>query len=258
MASRGDVWWCSEIDSGATGDRGRAMAMSRDRAIFSTAVQGNSEALAKGLVLSGGLSAGVDGAVDANRLPTHWKGLSAITDGTSNTIAFSETLTSDGRTSTTPDMGAKTGVVTGANGPVMQNISVVLTFRDPSNPNMLRAINPSTNAATVTNICSWRGIRVFNGRGPISSFHTVLPPNSPSWTPTSANNAMHLMSATSGHTGGVNGLFFDGAVRFISETIDSGDYSVRTDAIVIPAGTPSYFGVWGAMGSINGNETKSF
>jgi len=120
-----------------------------------------------------------------------------------------------------------------------------LGYIDPANPGWLKS-------TVVTNVCSWRGIRFGNGRGPISAFSTVLPPNSPSWTPNHGNAGFLLMSATSGHPGGVNGLFFDGAVRFVSETIDTGDL---TQPSVLYG--PSPYGVWGAMGSINGGEAKS-
>jgi hypothetical protein len=41
-------------------------------------------------------------------------------------------------------------------------------------------------------------------------------------------------------------LLGDGAVRFISENIDCGNYGTGT--------TPN-FGTWGALGTIRGNET---
>ena len=246
MCSRGDCWIRNEINSGATAAQADALSSSRSRTIFAVAVQGDKEAQAKGLALSGGLSAGTDGAVDERRVPNNWKGISAITDGTSNTIAFSETLTSNGRTASTADLGAKTGVVSGPNTAAYQNNpSLILAFVDPANPGWLKKDLDTTQ-------CSWRGIRVFNGRGPISSFSTVLPPNSPSWSPTNGNAGFTVMSVSSAHTGGVNGLFFDGTVHFISETIDTNGSTLPP----VQQGQSPY-GVWGALGSINGAESKS-
>jgi hypothetical protein len=67
-----------------------------------------------------------------------------------------------------------------------------------------------------------------------------------------------IISATSYHRGGVNGLIGDGAVRFISDNINY--FSAGTDMSTIQAGNPaevtgaSPFGVWGALGSIDGGE----
>jgi hypothetical protein len=44
----------------------------------------------------------------------------------------------------------------------------------------------------------------------------------------------------------------DGAVRFINDAIDSGDVAT---ANVVESGE-SQFGVWGAIGSVNGGESK--
>ncbi len=59
-----------------------------------------------------------------------------------------------------------------------------------------------------------------------------------------------LVSASSYHPGGVNGVWFDGSVRFVSETINAGT------ALNPPAKTGiSPYGVWGATGSFNGGES---
>ena len=246
MASRGDGWVRSEINSAANAAEVHELTTSRNRAIFAVAVRSEAEARA----LFGNITtSGTDGGPDRG-VPAVLKGISAITDGTSNTIAFSETLTSDGTRATASDHGAKTGVVVGPNAAVRNNPSLILGFVDSANPGWLRPelITGGDNG------CSWRGIRFGSGRGPISSFVTVLPPNSPSWTPSNGNAGFTIMSATSAHTGGVNGLLFDGAVRFISETIDTGNLTGRGEAMV----GPSPYGVWGAMGSINGGESRSF
>ena len=55
---------------------------------------------------------------------------------------------------------------------------------------------------------------------------------------------------SSSHTGGVNVVFLDGSVRFVSETVNAGDPSISA----VGLSGPSPFGVWGAMGTISGGE----
>jgi hypothetical protein len=47
----------------------------------------------------------------------------------------------------------------------------------------------------------------------------------------------------------VNGVFADGAVRFISNTINTGNLNARQTIT-----GPSVYGVWGAMGSKDGGD----
>jgi hypothetical protein len=91
-----------------------------------------------------------------------------------------------------------------------------------------------------------------------SRFSTILPPNSPSCLNGRVHQGGGILSANSYHRGGVNGLIGDGAVRFISDNINY--ISTGTDMATIRAGNPaevtgvSPFGIWGALGSINGGD----
>jgi len=102
-------------------------------------------------------------------------------------------------------------------------------------------------------------------------FHTILPPNAPSCynTPAGPSETLAaggatvaaLLSATSAHNGGANAAFGDGSVRFIPETIDTGpDLPQWFVYIGIGGGRESgasVFGVWGALGTVNGGESAS-
>jgi len=93
-----------------------------------------------------------------------------------------------------------------------------------------------------------RGDRWADGRPAFTGFQTILPPNSPSCTnggnSEDPNNAVY--SVMSNHPGGVQAVLADGATRFISDSIDSGDPSAT------PPGrnmNPSPYGIWGALGT---------
>jgi prepilin-type processing-associated H-X9-DG protein len=101
---------------------------------------------------------------------------------------------------------------------------------------------------------SWRGIRMAAGRPQWLSFATILPPNSPSCNRTNADG-WGIYSVNSYHTGGVNGLYMDGSVHFISETINCGDLNTTYHPNNYLNGESPY-GIWGSLGTIGGGETK--
>jgi prepilin-type processing-associated H-X9-DG protein len=57
------------------------------------------------------------------------------------------------------------------------------------------------------------------------------------------------------HPGGVNAAFLDGSVRFISDTINSGNRSANCHHDQLLGLSP--YGVWGAMGTMQGSESIS-
>jgi prepilin-type N-terminal cleavage/methylation domain-containing protein len=102
-------------------------------------------------------------------------------------------------------------------------------------------------------------------------FNTILPPNSPSCSYNATDlNLVALLPPTSNHSGGVNAGMSDGSVHFISDTINVA-FGVNPASSGTYAGQPvsgksmkyvgysgvSAFGIWGALGSINGGESAS-
>ncbi|MFG0266878.1 MAG: DUF1559 domain-containing protein [Rhodopirellula sp. JB055] len=84
---------------------------------------------------------------------------------------------------------------------------------------------------------------------------TILPPNSPSAT-SEKGELEGVMSASSLHGEGAHVLMADGAVRFASSSIDAGDQGSPSVAQghldngkTLRPGSPSPFGIWGAMGT---------
>jgi prepilin-type N-terminal cleavage/methylation domain-containing protein len=170
------------------------------------------------------------------------KGFKDITDGTSNTIAMSERV-----------WGGNLGLVT-ANGQDVRtatatNVSAVFT-----NPGACYSSATGKRFIGVQ-IKARFGALWADGQAERVGFTTILPPNAPSCVYDANGNADSqggVLSAGSYHPGGVMGLMADGSCRFLSETINTGNLATAW----VAAG-PSPYGVWGAMGSIDGGEPIS-
>ncbi len=187
------------------------------------------------------------GYANSSKPPT-WRPIASITDGTSNTVVFSEVVTSPQGGQTNFRQGAIAYTVGGGNPLVPSQCNKV---RDPANPNNFKV---GLNNAT-TNQWS-RGYHFANGHNANTGFNTIMPPNSPSCIQSAFPHGNGLYSVTSNHSGGVNCAFVDGSIRFVSDTIDAGNQS-DTLADRNSTGGKSDYGVWGAMGTINGGETVS-
>jgi prepilin-type N-terminal cleavage/methylation domain-containing protein len=177
-----------------------------------------------------------------------------VRDGTSNTVAMGEFATS--RDSNSVLGGAARGVSGVAQSPIL-----CLAQRDPNNPSRLLS---GAESNTVR-----RGTYAFHGRTIYTGVSTVLPPNSPTCQQGDDNsNRRGLFPVSSHHVGGGHVLLADGAVRFISENINTGDLSAFPNDSSASGGQPgdgttapprfrdvSSYGVWGALGSVAGGET---
>ncbi|MFN3149488.1 DUF1559 domain-containing protein [Bremerella sp.] len=102
-----------------------------------------------------------------------------------------------------------------------------------------------------------RGYNWVDGAAGPGLFQTILPPNGPSCAVGGIEAVDGLYSAGSYHPGGCQVGMADGAVVFISETIDTGqlDKAPPTQEECSQGPVTSPYGVWGALGSINGAES---
>ncbi|MCL2624968.1 MAG: DUF1559 domain-containing protein, partial [Planctomycetaceae bacterium] len=176
--------------------------------------------------------------------------MGSLVDGTSNTVAFSERCTSSPRNKI---KGAYILTLDGWNNDVTPPGGLTLApilcleSKDPKKTDQY-----DLNKGTGVQIGDHFGTRWADGRGP-GSFSTILPPNSPSCSGGPLDyDARMMVAASSFHTGGVNVAIADGSVQFVSDTINSG---TLTDTTFPVSSGKSPFGVWGAMGSINGGES---
>jgi len=170
-----------------------------------------------------------------------------ITDGTSNTILISERCFPRG------EDRSIFGHTAEAISQMSQRPAKCLEQVSKSTREFLPTVTLLTYPASVVDLANrprrTAGTRAYDGAPIYTGFNTVLPPNSPSCVASDANSA-GVFSAQSWHVGGVQAAFADGSVRFISENIDAGD----SGAIEVLTSGPSPYGIWGALGSMNGGE----
>jgi len=197
----------------------------------------------------GGTHVGVRNNRGAFGTHKQFRSMGAFVDGTSNTIAYGETLVGDRNQNR-----------------VKGNIAVIVISEKVS-PTPAQCLDRATDKRVFsgTTVNYARGEAWFAGTPAFASFLTVLPPNSLSCTSQGTSDHMEYSSgmynAASNHTGGVNLALADGSVQFVSDTVNATSSLPDGDAARISAfmgesasgRTP--FGVWGAMGSINGGET---
>jgi hypothetical protein len=202
--------------------------------------------------------------------------LAMITDGTSNTLGFSEHCI--GTNTASPRSGVAYQV-SGVFG------SITIDTLDGTSTKSDWLIRPDLCLTAVQNgqiketnrmgyllrpssaplfPISCHGASWAEGSAIYMLFATCLPPNSPSCSANTVKDrpaeARGLFPPTSNHVGGVNCSYVDGSIHFISETINCGDTTAPGSN---PTGYKSYligpspYGIFGALGTLQGGETSS-
>jgi len=173
------------------------------------------------------------------------RSLRDITDGSSGTVAFSESLVGDLTYKAVPLNKRGHGILNagGSQNWYMLDIS--------SNYNNITSILAQCDAAWNKNDAVGNGGYQCSGQywgwgtPAMTMFQTIVPPNSTQSTWNSCRqdcggcgvDSSHIVNATSNHSGGCNVLFCDGSVKFIKSTVN-----MRT---------------WWALGSISSGEVVS-
>ncbi len=171
-------------------------------------------------------------------------GVQDLLDGTSNTVAFSETLVGDPVTSP----GKRSISVTGVSGAVIgryadawQSSTIPMT----PGPNVLNALQACTTAfRSGSNLSNATAQRWGWGSMTMTLFNTIVPPNSKQYPWNSCRDGCGgcgpddstFSNAQSNHPGGVNTAFADGSVRFVKDSVNMGIWwaiGTRADGEVV-------------------------
>ncbi|MDR1958333.1 MAG: DUF1559 domain-containing protein [Planctomycetaceae bacterium] len=187
-------------------------------------------------------------------------GMSASTDGTSNTILLGEHLISGvvGSRLVKEGMAVSTDAVpasgTDAHGNFMNARAdlcmATRTGNEYNTSSVYTGSGYSTGDRAKMGGCWTSGWTVYH-------FNTINPPNAPSCINASDVANPAIISPSSNHTGGVNCAHVDGSVHFVSETINSLTSGVTASAARPKMQGISDFGVWGALGTRSGGESAT-
>ena len=188
-----------------------------------------------------------------------WIPIAGLTDGTSNTLAFSERCI-DLCQELNKNPKNTVIVLPSAFEPihgVMQTPSLCMARYgkpdlDAEDSELFQPIgDPAGNGRNFGRLLIW-------GHHMNTCFTTILPPNSVACVDSHDDGTALFFSnvaqipPSSYHPGGVNAAMADGSVRFVSDSVNAGD----PNAANVESGQSPY-GVWGAMGTRAGGENKS-
>ncbi|MEM9369092.1 MAG: DUF1559 domain-containing protein [Planctomycetota bacterium] len=165
-----------------------------------------------------------------------------ILDGLANTIAAAEIATDLG------DNDARTRALR-RGWSFVRNYppNDCANFVDPLRPQFW---DPSQNTVGAVD---GRGYRWAAMRPNYSAFFTAQPPNSEICNEQNAGNS-GWYAASSRHQGGVHALMADGAVKFITDSIEAGNQSHLSINAYRTPGATSPYGLWGSLGTKSAKE----
>ncbi len=173
-----------------------------------------------------------------------------VLDGLANTICMGEVTT---------DLGDNDVRTRAALAPSPTNVvagtTICRTMIDPLRPKFW--LSTATFAPEITAPEDRRGYKWALGRGIHGHFTTITPPNAELCFEGHTFNG-GIAPPSSRHQGGCHVLMGDGAVKFVTDSIEAGNTQsahVGEGAGLLAPGTQSPFGLWGALGTRASKET---
>ncbi|MCM2372924.1 DUF1559 domain-containing protein [Aporhodopirellula aestuarii] len=200
-------------------------------------------------------------------MPRVKMGFRDITDGLANTIAAGEIITDLGDYDNRSDLlilGIGSTGGPSSSGPAFnQTLCTQHAAIDAGRPRFWDPATPRDNNSSgglATNTLNRRGFVWADCGTMFTAFFTVTPPNSPSCNSNIHSSYAGPIAASSRHQGGVHVLMADGAVKFVTDSIESGDQTGTIPYYAVHANNGSYvgenavgdqspFGLWGALGT---------
>ncbi len=165
-------------------------------------------------------------------------------DGTSNTVAMAEIITDLGDRDIRSAL-RRANLFTG--GSPITDINKCDGFTDPQRPQFW------ITGGTLDDGANGRGARWASYLPIQTQVYTIKPPNSltcgENWLRTA------LVGTSSRHQGGSHVVMADGAVRFITDSIESGNQNAEPISVSNQPGGKSPYGLWGSLGSAASKET---
>lgn len=188
--------------------------------------------------------------VFVTRLPM---GFRDILDGLSNTIAAGEIATDLGDRDKRTIPRSQIGFTNARDNPLFCRNQPVNMGIDQLRPQFWA---PGVTQLAASN--QGRGFRWASGTATYSSMNTILPPNSEVCV-TFADTGQGMLPPSSRHQGGVHIMMGDGAIKFITDSIEAGVSTAPTVRLggggATAPGSPSPYGLWGALGTRASRET---
>jgi prepilin-type N-terminal cleavage/methylation domain-containing protein/prepilin-type processing-associated H-X9-DG protein len=164
-----------------------------------------------------------------------------VLDGLANTIMGAELNTDLGDNHITTRVAQRGGI--------LGNPSLCGDQRDPNRPQFW---DPATDFAS-NNDEVQRGYKWANGMAVNTGITTILPPNREVCSNGNNTFTIGIYGASSRHTGGAHVLMGDGAVIFMTDSVESGDSTIGNvvwnGSGARAPGMPSPYGLWGALGT---------
>ena len=192
----------------------------------------------------------VNGSVRGAFVPSYSSQFRDILDGLSNTIMAGEMNT---------DLGDRNITTTGSRSNGRDNL--LNNPRFCADNNQIDAERPrfwATMGVNYTAAATMRGFRWADQRPLYSTVATILPPNSELCLMAN-HGGPAACSPSSRHQGGAHVLMADGAVVFMTDSVEAGDSRAptvyfRNNANQHMVGAESPYGLWGALGTRAASE----